>query len=541
MKIRNIQSQNSYNKNNISHKAMSPEVLVRTLQDSEKYLTTVILEGGVTGGRGYNAYKRGGVPEFRERFTDDLISAVFWMKGVDIFNSIGNKIGKHLLGVEKPEFDVGTDALRTPFENLLKQEKLTKNLDDKATEALRKKLSAFKFGKVVASTLMAITFVGFVLPKIYQGITDKIMKKEENKTNTQEPQNTQEAQNTQTTKTITPNSINEQIKQQSSFEEFNKKLSKEQNNTSFKGAGNFITTAAYLLEKHKVVKLLSTDVGILSGRMASARNKDEAIEYGFRDGASSFFYQASTPLIYLLFQKLTGSKKGTSIDPQAAKQITENLTELIKNNGAIKAEDFAEKAMGVLSEDKKALLDKLPFNSDVISLKSLKEHITDSGLIEKATQMAKLQPEQAKAGAVLTKQQVADVLKNGSINTPEFMMSAYKERFGEALTDPTKYIPMKQINKFRNNMDKYIEHIIDIAKKKNGGIIDENLIKRVRKTTFTQSATFITIAVAISTLCLGMLVPKLQYAITKYRTGSDKAPGLREYENKTEQAEVKKA
>ena len=67
MQIRNIQPENNQYKNNISHKGMSPEVLVRTLQDSEKYLTTVILEGGVTGGRGYNAYKRGGMPELDER------------------------------------------------------------------------------------------------------------------------------------------------------------------------------------------------------------------------------------------------------------------------------------------------------------------------------------------------------------------------------------------------------------------------------------------------------------------------------------------
>ena len=355
MQIRNIQSQKSYNKKNISHKAMSPEVLVRTLQDSEKYLTTVILEGGVTGGRGYNAYKRGGIPEFRERFADDLISAVFWMKGVDIFNGIFNKAGKKFLKIEKPEFDVGTDALRTPFENLLKQEQIAKNLDDKALKSLEKKLSTFKFGKVIASTLLAISFVGFVLPKIYQGVTDLIMKRGKNKPTTQTTQDTQDTQTPQDT-LITQNTINEQLKKQSSIEEFSKNISENKNNTSFKGAGNFITTAAYLLEKHKVVKLLSTDVGILSGRMASARNKDEAIEYGFRDASSSFFYQASTPLIYLLFQKITGSKKGTSIDPQAAKQITENLTELIKNNGSINADDFAEKAMGVLSTERKALL-----------------------------------------------------------------------------------------------------------------------------------------------------------------------------------------
>ena len=527
MQIKNIQQNNTY-KNNISHKAISPEAVIRTLRDSEKFATTMILEGGVTGGRGYNAYKRGGMPEFRERFADDIISAIFWMKGVDIFNGIFNKLAKKYLKINNPEFDVGKDALRTPFENLLEQQKIKKGLDDKATEALRKKLSTFKFGKVIASTLLAITFVGFVVPKFYQAITDKLMKKDKEKT----PQEQQNA--TQTT-------INDKIKKQNSFEEFNKKTS-ENKETSFKGAGNFITTAAYLLEKHKVVKLLSTDVGILSGRMASARNKDEAIEYGFRDAASSFFYQASTPLLYGLFQLVTKSKKATTIDPQAAKQITENLTKLINDNGSIKSEEFFEKAIGYLTKEQKELLENLPFNSNVISLEAFKQHLKDADLIEKATKMAELQPAQAKLGAVLTRQQAADVLKKGSINTPEFMLNAYKERFGEALTDPTKYIPMKQITKFRENMDDYVKHIIDVANKKNGGVIDEKLLKAVKKSSFTKSSIFITTAVAISTLCIGMLVPKVQYAITKYRTGSDKAPGLREYENKPEQkAETKKA
>ena len=60
----------------------------------------MILEGGVTGGRGYNAYKRGGIPEFRERFADDIISAIFWMKGVDIFNGIFNWASKKFLKIQ---------------------------------------------------------------------------------------------------------------------------------------------------------------------------------------------------------------------------------------------------------------------------------------------------------------------------------------------------------------------------------------------------------------------------------------------------------
>lgn len=528
MQIKNITHQNSFNNKNISHKAINPESVIRTLRDSEKFATTMILEGGVTGGRGYNAYKRGGMPEFRERFLDDIISAVFWMKGVDIFNGLFNKFGKTFLGIDNPKFDVGKDALRTPFENLLEKQKIDKKLDDKALEAFRKKVTAFKFGKVIASTLLAITFVGFVVPKFYQTLTEKLMKKEKAENNNTTPQKEEEKQST----------INDKIKQQNTIEGFTNKTTNNKQ-TSFKGAGNLITTATYLLEKHKVVKLLSTDVGILSGRMASARNKDEAIEYGFRDAASSFFYQASTPLLYGLFQLLTKSKDSTTIDTVAAKQITENLTQLVKDNGSIKAEEFFEKAIGLLTKDQKTFMENLPFNSNVISLNVLKEHIKDADLIEKATEMAKLQPEQAKLGAVLTRQQVADVLKKGSLNTPKFMIDAYKSRFGETLTDATAYIPMKQITNFRENMDTYVKHIIDVANKKNGGIIDENLLKQVRKTSFAKSSIFITTAVAISTLCIGMLVPKLQYAITKHRTGSDKAPGLREYENK--QLEAKKA
>ena len=50
----------------------------------------IALETIVDTGRAVNAYKRGGKNEFRERFIDDVVSAVFWMKGVDIFNHAGN-------------------------------------------------------------------------------------------------------------------------------------------------------------------------------------------------------------------------------------------------------------------------------------------------------------------------------------------------------------------------------------------------------------------------------------------------------------------
>ena len=182
----------------------------------------------------------------------------------------------------------------------------------------------------------------------------------------------------------------------------------------------------------------------------------------------------------------------------------------------------------------KELLEKLPFVDDVISVKELIKHIDDKELIKKAAKMSRLQPNQAGVGGVLTKQQVADVLKKGSINTPEFMKSLYTEHFGEKLTDKYRFIPMKKITKFRNNIDDYISSVVKTAEKKNGGIVTKEILEKVNKKGFIMSAGFRAVAIGVSALALGVAIPKAQYAITKMRTGSSAAPGLREYEQKEE-------
>ena len=50
------------------------------------------------------------------------------------------------------------------------------------------------------------------------------------------------------------------------------------------------------------------------------------------------------------------------------------------------------------------------------------------------------------------------------------------------------------------------------------------------------SAGFRAVAIGISALALGVAIPKIQYAITKARTGSSAAPGLREFENQEQKA-----
>ena len=510
MRIQN-NTQAYKNKNqNVSHK--SARTFVRTLANPDALTSTVLLESAVTGGRGYNAYKRGGVNELRERAIDDILAAIFWMKGVDIFNSIGNKFGEKVLKLPTTDFDMGKDALRKPFENVTKDlHKMGVSAENAAK--MKKTLARFKLGKIITASLLSTEFVGFALPKINQGITKFFMSKD-------------------TAKEV--KTENKQISQNTnigfvSMDDFGKNLSKK-NKPSFKGG---IELVAHYLENNKICKLLTSDVGITTGRVASARNKDEGLEYLFRDVASSFFYTASTPLIYAGLQKATKSSAITSIDPVAAKQVNEHLLKQLEQaGGKMQASKFAQATMGILDDAGKELIEKLPFVDDVISVKELIKHINDKELIKKAVKMSRLQPNQAGVGGVLTKQQVADVLKNGSINTPEFMKSVYSEHFGKKLTDKYRFIPMKKITKFRSNIDDYISSVVKTAEKKNGGIVTKEILEKVNKKGFIMSAGFRAVAIGISALALGIAIPKAQYAITKMRTGSSAAPGLREYEQK---------
>ena len=117
-------------------------------------------------------------------------------------------------------------------------------------------------------------------------------------------------------------------------------------------------------------------------------------------------------------------------------------------------------------------------------------------------------------------------------------MSVLKEGFGEDLTNPLKYIPMKKITKFRDNIDDYIESAVKMANKTNNGQITKDLLQKLNKKSFGMSATFRTVALGISAFALGIAIPKIQYAITKHRTGSDEAPGLREFKETKEEVKA---
>lgn len=489
-------------------------------------LPVVLLETTVTGGRTYQAYKRGGMTEARERLCEESVGAVFWLFGVKFFNEVGNWIGKKYLGIENPKFSLAKDAVRHPFENMIRDKKL---------DAFKKKLVAFKFTKVAMAVLLAGGTLGFVVPKINQAITKKMLKNDAKKQQKNENENIKNIPIS-----VKPETMQDFVERTGNSD-----------NPSFKGISiDKFVTLTNNLENHDIYKLLSTDVGVLAGRSYNARNKDERIEIIFRDGASIYFYLLCKDHVIKLMQKFDGfGGKLSKLDPTTAMATHNTLVEQMvihekKNNGynpslsAMKTYVFGSNPELVDQN-----LAKIKFKTgDIIALEDFETVLKDAGIevdskmLNKAKAMSSLQPERelsdigkpkGKVMALLTRQQVRDVLNDGVLSRPSFIKKVMKETFNGQLSDSYSFIPRETIETLRQNIDDYVKVIIEYAEKNNIEKITPDLLLKINKKNFLRNALNIGSGLGVSALFLSTIIPKIQYWITEKRTGSKEFPGVK--------------
>ena len=471
------------------------------LSNPSKLLPVILLETTVTGGRSVQAYKRGGKTELRERFTEDAVSAVFWLGGATALNKVGDRIGEQFFNIPK-NFDAGTDALRTPLKNTAKAmlEKAEQVATPENLKKMEKKLATFKFSKIALSTILSTAFVGFALPKINQALTRSMIEKENIK------------------KQI---SITGQTPVKSDLP-MSSKLSKP----SFKGINpTQLANLAHNLENHAIFKLASSDTGILTGRTINARNNDERREVLFRDVTSSYFYTINPIVTRKILTNVVPNGKLATVNSDTSQTVLKEFSRVLQENGgSISADKFKEVMLGTIDGAKRKLIGELPFDEHgVISLDALKKAVKDSDIIERATQMSGLQPKHAELGEVLTRRQVEDVFRNGAITDFGSMFRMHRAQFGEALTDSQRFIPMKHIDKFRDSISTFVEETVKCAK---DGKITEDVLKTVDKKNLIRTGAFWAAGFAISALFLSTLIPKAQYWLTEKRTGKNEFPGL---------------
>lgn len=496
---------------------------------SRSIAPVILLEAFVEGGRTYQAYKRGGFTEARERFTEEIIGAAFWFSGVPLFNHLIDKhVGKKVFKLPETDFDTGKDNLRNPVKNYIKkfQQQLAKN-----PEEAEKMIAKYKFGKVITSILLANCLVGLVLPKVNQGITKHLMKKK-----AQEPQETKkpEPQSTQ---------------QQYSMDKF---LNKDKDKVSFGMAPQTLMALAYNFENNPKYGLLSTDLGVWVGRGACARNKYERTEVLFRDISSSYFYMFNMPVIAMLLNKIQDGKS-TRLDPIATQQVTDHMNEVLKANGG-KMNSDAFRTMVLGNPDNKAFITpaiskELRENKGVMEVNRFVELLSEvkakypeidvEKFKKRALGMSELQPK-LDGKAMISEKQVLDVFTDGAINMPEFLKNVFRcstsdqnlftGKISEAGFDKDfVFISKETFTKKQKEIESYIETIIKKAK---NGEITADLLKKVNRENYAKNALNWGAGFAVSAMFLSTFIPKIQYWITRKATGSNAFPGTADYSDK---------
>ena len=507
-------------------KQFKPHNIVSALA-SDGFLPVIALEAFVEAGRTYQAYKRGGFDEARERITEEFSGAVFWLGGVTGLNWLFEKLGKKILKLPKEHtVDIASDEVRKPLDNFLATErrpKISEVIEKSAdgSEKLVKKtimeeispklMARFKFAKVISSVLIANAFIGFILPKINQAIT-RSYHKNDNKTEAQNPFNS------------------DNFIKRPDFATFGN----NNKDVSFKGLDFLKIANAF--ENNRNVSLLSVDAGTASGRAISARNNNERVEILFRDLSSIYFYMFCMGHVNSLMNRIEqGWNQPTRLDASSAKFATEYMQNYLDGR-EIDISKFERDLLGRNKELTPALKEKLDKNK-IITLDEFKQEIpkiTKSAkkrarLQKIAEQMSELQP-QIKGKSILTSGQVKDIVNGGLINNPEFLKAFYTNAYGSTkFMEKYKYVSQNSLDKLKSDLTNYVKSIVENARKSNSGKITEEILSKASKKNFRLNALNWGSGFAISALFLSTLIPKIQYLITKLRTGQDSFPGTEQY------------
>ncbi len=481
--------------------------VLSTLTNPDKILPVAMIEVATTAGRVYQGYKRGGEEEGRERLREETSTAVFWLLGVKVLNSIGDFIGEKI-GIKNLNVDVGRDELRAPYLNI--------------PDASRFKTCAYKFGKIIGSAAIATALTGFILPKVNHMITNASRKKKglepvEDNFIKRRGANKDAASEKSTSLPAV------------SMADFVEKAKNNAKNLSFKGAAGFANGAINLMsvlshniENTTAGRLMSTDAGMIAGRVTNSRNKFEGMEFLFRDTASIYFYLFAAPNAAALLGKMTNTPY---VQPDALEVVKNHLIKSIGSN-SLNPEEFKARAK-VVPDNIAELLSKVPFNNKgVISLDEFNA-VTKDMYKETALKMSGLQPDMGGI-KLLSKQQAADVLSDGWICDPEFLKNAVNAgTYGKAL-DKNKFIPRKAVEDIISSVGKFTDSLIETAKNGNK-CIDAKFIEDFTKKTMRTNLAFRIAGMVFAGFGLAYLIPKLQYKITEIRTGSTLFPGTADY------------
>ncbi len=269
--------------------------------------------------QGSKESKQAGLHDARERFIEDNTTSLVWLGGIPLLKKVFDKgVANNIFGFRQFK-DLGKDALAKTNAKLLNQENVQnlasnlqkysdeiakspklKGLTDEAGKVLSN-VSKFKkmtMAKAAFATLIPLGLLGFVLPKLNQLITKNACQKE---------QKQKQADFVKMTKTCSERAFKGYEKKHNLNNTFASFIStaKDSKGVSFTGLGNKLVD----IFNSNVANMAILDSGIATGRVATARNDNEAWEKGLREAGLIFFIYKGGDVFAKLFNKIGNALK----------------------------------------------------------------------------------------------------------------------------------------------------------------------------------------------------------------------------------------
>lgn len=250
----------------------------------------------------------------RERLVDEYTTSAVWLGGIPLLERINslimkkNGFGGHVSSKLLKESDTqGLEYNIRKFKD--KAPDAVKDLEFlKNNKGKFKKLLA---GKIVAETAIPIALMGFIIPKLIFAWTAKTKREfAEKKASMCSEQNVNKTLNTDT---YTP--------QQKNMKEFT---------NSQIAFGNSVVSS--IANMSTVQKMALTDGGYAVGRVVTARNKDAALDVGFKMLGMMFLNFVFPKQLAKILDKTTGAAIKTNLDLDIKMLDDKEFINAIKDN-----------------------------------------------------------------------------------------------------------------------------------------------------------------------------------------------------------------
>lgn len=484
--------------------------------DTPRSLLPIFLKDSIDNtGRVVMASKEGGKHEARERFIEENATSLFWIGGIPAFRWIANKIAKKR-GKIDPDIHfkrINTNGIQGYFADetvvngknkfspedldgiVLENSKLNKIKEDLvkngfkqnfAEQKGKKSILNYLFGNInakgkygkyhVGISAAAVLFNLFMLTFAVPKLNQALSRKIISKE--VKDQNKNDIQN------------KEPIPKKPSF-----KGSKEL--FDLKNLFNF-TRLAETTQLNPASSMLLLDYGISGSRVTIVpRNNNERVEYAVKEGSVIFFFYYAADWIKKGFEVLTKKILKTPIDLDYKIITDKGFAKILKEK-----------------PDKETLLKfaELAENDEKEELKVIK-------FIDQQLEKVSLSKDKKDVFSNFTLKMAQ---KSGLIDVEK------DEELGRWIRHSKKYIETDKLTK----LNKHLREFIDNAAK-NGKDIQKAILK-----TKAVKALCVFGNIAICSVSLGILLPKVQYLIREHRTKTKQAPGVKHYQEMAKENKI---